>query len=321
MKIGFFRPSQHGAGLKQVLDSRNSVVELEGSFKFKVESREKHSFALLVRGPSSEAAVSFSVAFDVRSANDVARSDSHRTEVPAVVNRTGKTPWTPFSWAAMHGWVDALKLLIQEAGVTADKPDNEGRTPLSWAAEKGQLEVVGILLKAAAKCNYKMSEKHDTPLVLAVRGGHEGVVKALLDGGADATLPKAKALAKPFSNIWNMITVFAADSRLYKTEKYLDDDIDCDFTATVANFNFVVESGALKLTPQIEPVNVKKLLADPWCFLNTKGAAAPSFRWLHLPANNVSSTSSFLCPCKLTHSRCAGLRQAPLLFLYLVLID
>jgi len=340
MKIGFLPPSKSGAGLKQVLDSHNSVVEVEAAFKFRVESLEKHFFAHLVRSPRSEAAVSFSVAFDVKRAGDGAGWGPYRTEVPTIVDRKDKTHWTPFSWAAAHGWEGALNLLLEdpegsqhqedslgrsalswaaESGQAAatelllrrlpmdtlDKPDNEEKTPLSWAAEKGKLEVVKILLRANADYDYQTKRNDkvkvtstDTPLGLAIRGGHERVVRALLDEGAKVTKQNVnsdmvEAPVKSISNISNMI----ADGRLAKTEKdlLLHHDINREFIANITNCKLVLKSGVQKLDPgKAIPINVQELLQKPWDFHNGN-AATQSFTWLHLPENNASSTSSFLC--------------------------
>ncbi|PMD51449.1 ankyrin [Hyaloscypha bicolor E] len=65
--------------------------------------------------------------------------------------------WTPLLWAAYHGNVDVLGMLIDfDANKNVQDPD--GRTPLSWAANEGHADAVICLL---AKCARRVLEDKD----------------------------------------------------------------------------------------------------------------------------------------------------------------
>ena len=128
---------------------------------------------------------------------------------------------TALSWAAAEGSEESIQLLLNQAGIELDIPnqsgqtpllraadaghtkcirmlldkganvkhvDNEGRTALSLAAIKGHKVVAKILLKHDAEINAQ-DKKGNTPLALAAENNHDAVVRFLLESGADADLP------------------------------------------------------------------------------------------------------------------------------------
>ena len=128
---------------------------------------------------------------------------------------------TALSWAAAAGSEESIQLLLKQAGIQLDKPDNsgqtpllraadaghtkcitmlldqgasvkhadkEGRTALSLAAIKGHKVVAKLLLKNGAEMNAQ-DQKGNTPLALAAEKNHDAVVRFLLESGADADLP------------------------------------------------------------------------------------------------------------------------------------
>ena len=209
-----------------------------------------------------------------------------------------RLPWAHFYLhkAAEQGWVILAKLLIEKnALVDPRDPDYDDRTPLCVAAEKGQLEMVRILLKAGAACNYQTVKAIETPLGLAIRFGHEGAVKILLSAGANIKLENAKGeapmdLAKHHPTIFHMVAAVDKDGRLAEAEDpHLHSSVDHEFKATV--IDFVSVSGVH--TPCAAEIDVDELLKNP-LVSTIPDAASTSFRWLHLPANNVSLASGFL---------------------------
>ena len=99
------------------------------------------------------------------------------------VNFTGGEGRTSLTWAAEHGHVDVVQLLLQR-GAKIDCEDMMGQTPLSWAAGNGKLDVVKMLLNEGAELDL-VGETQRTPLGWAASSGHIDVVKLLLQSGAD----------------------------------------------------------------------------------------------------------------------------------------
>ncbi|CAI4215799.1 unnamed protein product [Parascedosporium putredinis] len=90
---------------------------------------------------------------------------------------------TPLSWAAQHGNVDCVQVLLDK-GVAPDTPDKKRRTPLSWAAEHGNVDCVQVLLDKGVAPDTP-DEKCRTPLSWAAEKGQVGPIPHLtdIDGG------------------------------------------------------------------------------------------------------------------------------------------
>ena len=100
-------------------------------------------------------------------------------ELGVETNSTDSNGETPLSWAAGHGHIEVVKLLLLQDGVDADSKDQRSRTPLSWAAENGHIEVVKLLLQSGVEADSK-DQRGRTPLSKAAENGHEEVVDLLL---------------------------------------------------------------------------------------------------------------------------------------------
>lgn len=213
-------------------------------------------------------------------------------EFPVIYEQPTRLPLTQFYLhrAAQRGWCIFTKLLIErKVQIDCSNPDYDDRTPLCVAAEEGRAEVVETLLKAGAVRNHQTTKARDTPLGLAIRSGHEAVVKVLLNAGASVHLRNAKGeapmdLANHHPTLFHMVAALDKVGRLAETaDEYLNSSIDHEFKATV--IDFVSVSGVL--TPCAVEVAVDELLQTPWVS-TAPDTSSVSFRWLHLPANNVS---------------------------------
>ena len=87
---------------------------------------------------------------------------------------------TPLSWAAWNGHDGAVKLLLGRKDVNPDRLENDGRTPLSRAAGGGHDRVVKLLLKREDVSPDMPDRFGQTPLLYAAKNGHDGVMKLLL---------------------------------------------------------------------------------------------------------------------------------------------
>lgn len=164
------------------------------------------------------------------------------------------------------------------------------------------------LLKAGAARNHQTTKARDTPLGLAIRPGHEAAVKVLLNAGASVQLGNAKGeapvdLANHHPTLFHMVAAVDKVGRLAETkDDHLDSSIVHEFKATV--IDFVSISGVL--TPCAVEIAVDELLKSPSVSTAPANSSA-SFRWLHLPVNNVSQLPRIV-DHELTIFRCDGLR-------------
>ena len=199
--------------------------------------------------------------------------------------------------AAEHGWVGLLDFLLKDEEdhkmVDAEDGTKDGRTPLCVAAEKGHTELVRRLVNEYhAKIDHQTTSSRDTPLILAIRGGHEGVVEVLVEAGAKVKLENSGSesawlLASTSNHVGIFNTVLAVADEDFGLDTEFQGQDGCDFNATV--FDFFEESGVMKAYACEYPVST--LLQNPQLPGNLdddKLGERPYFRWLHLPANNVS---------------------------------
>jgi ankyrin repeat protein len=200
--------------------------------------------------------------------------------------------------AAKRGWVVLTELLLKDekASNMVDVVDEfgEGRTPLCIAAENGHADLVRTLInKFSAARDHRTTGYSDTPLMLAIRRRHDEVVKALVDAGADPKLQNASgesavSLARDSNHLGILSMVLAvadADGGLAETAEG-HPDFGCKATV----IDFVRESGGMK--PDAAEYPVAQLLED--INLGNHYFDTPEFRWIHLPANNVSRYMSIL---------------------------
>ncbi|OJJ70526.1 hypothetical protein ASPBRDRAFT_208262 [Aspergillus brasiliensis CBS 101740] len=215
-----------------------------------------------------------------------------RVLVEKIVQLPEKLPWARFYLhkAAQHGWAMLVKILI-EVNVPVDlvDPGNDDRTPLCVAAENGQSEVVATLLKAGAAHSHRTTMSRDSPLGLATRSGHADAVELLLSAGASVHLANAQGeaptdLAEHHPTLLRMIAAVEKAGRLAVAEiPHLHPSIDHEFRSTI--IDFVPVAGAL--VPFAAEVAVDAVVKNPWAPITAHESASTSFRWVHLPANNL----------------------------------
>jgi ankyrin repeat protein len=80
--------------------------------------------------------------------------------------------------------LDGCKKLIN-AGANVNALDSRIFSPLHWAAIKGYADIAKLLIDAGANVDIKNTYVDSAPLTLAARNGHTDVVKLLIDAGAD----------------------------------------------------------------------------------------------------------------------------------------
>ena len=103
-----------------------------------------------------------------------------RLKKPQDPNVTNTQGWTALHFAAEHGHLECVRLLL-EAGASVNQA-NGPFTPLFMAVQKGNTEGVRLLLEAGASSN--QGRGFFNPLFVAVLEGHTEVVRLLLEAGA-----------------------------------------------------------------------------------------------------------------------------------------
>ncbi|RVD80465.1 uncharacterized protein DFL_008362 [Arthrobotrys flagrans] len=90
------------------------------------------------------------------------------------------------SYAAEHGLLGVLEILIKKNTLNINTPDNlTNMTPLMFAAKQGLIECVRLLLKEQYLDIDRRDRNGCTALHLATMEGHFEIVQLLLSHGAD----------------------------------------------------------------------------------------------------------------------------------------
>ena len=98
----------------------------------------------------------------------------------AHANKKSRIKLSPLYWAAFHGSLDMVKLLVEN---NAQVNSHTTFVPLCIAAQKGFFDIVQFLIQNEAEVNATESFKV-TPLHLAAEWGHCEIVNYLLDNKA-----------------------------------------------------------------------------------------------------------------------------------------
>lgn len=191
----------------------------------------------------------------------------------ANIEATSDGKWTPLLVAAKAGHeaaIDALLTHVPSAYVNART--SSGMTALHWAAENGKLAAVQRILKVPSVHNNIKDSFDSTPLIRAAQRGHWDIVEELrplvLQGPTDRLARKA-----------------------------------CErFRAAVVNF-FHDDRSPTRFKSKVDRHTVWQVLyargkdshkfAIPTIFDDIE-TRKPNFRWIHLPANNISWLEAIL---------------------------
>jgi ankyrin repeat protein len=138
-----------------------------------------------------------------------------------------------------------------------------------------------------------------TPLLFAVYEGRENVVNMLVKAGCNISLrnagdytPKALAEVKNYNTIVTFLAQRDEDGPLVENVEELSSAVDKDFEGTIVDFYY--SPGIHEHHASVKPVD--ELLENPR-HSHDRNKGAPSFRWIHLPANNVISRIQWYCVC------------------------
>lgn len=135
---------------------------------------------------ASPAPASFYDLLDAARANDIelARAELASGTEPNGAPSGFPDSYSPLQWAARHGNVELMHLLL-EAGADTERRDFNGDRPLLWAASAGQAESIVILIAAGSPANSHDDPYGLSPLHLAARSGYPEAIATLLAAGAE----------------------------------------------------------------------------------------------------------------------------------------
>ncbi|KAF2111938.1 hypothetical protein BDV96DRAFT_498386 [Lophiotrema nucula] len=205
---------------------------------------------------------------------------------------------TPLHLAAAHGKEDIVGLLL-DFGADIKARSDGSWTPLHNACENGNIRNVKALLAAGAEINARLLNGM-TPLHVAAQTGHLEIVQCLLERkdlkrAARDTFgitPFLRAAQNKRKDIVNVLAPFN------HVETLNEDALGaCNgFNATIVDFgnfhneNKVRRRTVFELLYGRDTVNPRK----PAVSILPKDSKATSFRWIHLPANNMAWVEALL---------------------------
>ena len=167
--------------------------------------------------------------------------------------------WTALHNAAEKGYWDVVSMLLQwNADVNATT--SSGMTALHWSARNGHMEVVKLLLEQRSIRRDCKDAFEETPMLGAAQNGHIEIVKLLCsadDGGHLSTT--AQAACKGFQAT---VVDFGMEHRDMNHKKYPVFDL-------LYGWDEKMQKPAVTTLVRNIP-------------------AKPTFRWIHLPANNLA---------------------------------
>jgi ankyrin repeat protein len=224
--------------------------------------------------------------------------------------------------AARSGWLELMECLVATDPII--DPETECALPLCEAVSNGHTAVVALLLQVGANCNTANKDDDpmlclaaaagysttvdvllqagadrdgrtkdgDTALYLAVEKQHVMVVRKLLDNGVNVEVPNGrgkmpKSLAEENDDdeILRMILKTLDEGRLAEgTGHGLDPTIDGNYHARIYSFKWEHD----RMTYNPERTSIFNLLHTPEMDIDSSDSPHTVFRWIHLPANNVS---------------------------------
>lgn len=103
----------------------------------------------------------------------------------ADVNYTDQGNFTALIWAASHGKLDMIEMLLMAGATNIDHENVFNDNALFSAIKHGSLAVVRKLIKEGADVNYINSRFDKTPLCVAAEYGKASIARELIKAGAD----------------------------------------------------------------------------------------------------------------------------------------
>ncbi|KIW20664.1 hypothetical protein PV08_01241 [Exophiala spinifera] len=182
--------------------------------------------------------------------------------------------WTPLLMAAKEGNEKAIDaLLTSKANVNART--SSGMTSLHWAADSGKLAALNRLLREPDALTNSKDSFDSTPLIRAAQNGHWDIVNAL----------RPYVLKGPT----NRIARKACERFRAAVVNFFEDK---DGRGNVKHKNKVNKQTVWQIVYARNQNNPEKP-AIPIALDQVEGKK-PSFRWIHLPANNISWLEALL---------------------------
>ena len=133
------------------------------------------------------------------------------------VNNENNSGENALMMAAFMGNSNLVRFLINQRKANVEK---EGWSPIHYAAIHGDIEIVSLLINAGATVD-ALSPNESTALMYACRYGHIRVVKLLLDKGADLSASNLQDLTPiDFARMYNQKEIAKGlESRWFKLYK------------------------------------------------------------------------------------------------------
>jgi Mg2+ and Co2+ transporter CorA len=177
--------------------------------------------------------------------------------------------WTALHNAAEKGHLKVVEFLLA-AGANVNAELSNGMTALHWAAQNGHEEVVkAILTRPDAKLSVKDSFDR-TPMLCAAEQGHRDIVY-LLSPGKNGDRLSAAALGA-CESFEATVVDFGIDAVLReRKQRVLKNSV----------YDLIYGWDATNNKPKV-PTQVKNIKVNP------------SFRWIHIPANNLAWVEAML---------------------------
>jgi ankyrin repeat protein/Mg2+ and Co2+ transporter CorA len=205
---------------------------------------------------------------------------------------------TSLHLAVSHGRDDIVELLLHYGADVKARSDGSW-TPLHNACEKDNTKIVRQLLEAGADVNAKLLNGM-TPLHLAAQSGQLQTVMTLLERkdlkrAARDTFNITPFLRAAMNKRKDIVSLLAPFNNV---EGLSDDALGAckGFMATIVDFgnfhneNKVTKRTVFELLYGRDNVNPRKAAVN----INPTDSKATSFRWIHLPANNMAWVEALL---------------------------
>ena len=224
-------------------------------------------------------------------------------ELPFYVNRSSSRSKTALHLAAQHNYTRIIRLLLNNYA-EIDCRSEGGWTPFLIAAKAGHESVVETLLTAAkpADVNARTSSGM-TALHWAAENGHAAIVRRILDENSAWKNPKDSFDTTPLSRAdrnrdSRKEIIELLRDHIFRAPSSDDAKHACDsFTASVVDF---FPTSRDKFRSDVRRLSVREVLYDRdpdprrvgkfaiTTKLDDIKKGSPSFRWIHLPANNLA---------------------------------